>query len=114
MEGGVVHEPLHAAASIAGVCDATVVSELDVEIYLKVRFRDSRKWEQWHGHEEIILEDYLRVSFAIMKISPRSDLRCDSHYRHKTPRLMSVSCSCLLFRSRSRLMHGSGNESGCH
>ena len=49
--------------------------ELDVEIYLMVCFIDSRKWEQWHGHGEIILEDYLRVSFALMEISPRSDLR---------------------------------------
>ena len=114
MEGGVIHEPLQAAASVGGVCDAAVVSELDVEIYHKVWFRNSRKWKQWHGHVEIILEDYLRVSFAVMEILPRSDLRCGSHHRHNSPRLMPVSCSCLLLRSRSRQMHGSGNESGCH
>ncbi len=114
VEGGIVHEPLQAAASVVRVCDTAVVSEFDVEIYLKVRFRDSRKWEQWHGHVEIILKGKFRVSFAVMKISPKSDLRCGSHHRHKTPRLMSVSCSCLLFRSRLQLMHGSGNESGCH
>ena len=111
VEGGIVHEPLQAA----GVCDTAVESKLDVEIYQKVRFRDSRKWEQWHGHGEIILEHYLRVSFAIIKISLRSDLRCssDSH-PHITPRLMSVSCSCLLPHSISRLRHGSGNGSGRH
>lgn len=116
MEGGIVHKPLQAAFAIAGVCGGAVVSEVDMEIYRDVRFRDSCKWEQWHGHVEIILEDYDRVSFARLIVPLRSDLRCGNHdrLRHMALQLMSVSCSCLLPRSRSWLMHGSGNESGCH
>ena len=114
VEGGIVHEPLPAAFAVVEVSGGAVVSEVDVEIDLMVLIRNSRKWKQWHGHGEIILEDCLCVSFAIMIVSPRSDLRCGSHCRHNTPRLMSVSCWCLLPRSRSRLMHGAGNESGLH
>ena len=52
VEGRVVHEPLQAA----GFAVAGVAMELDVEINRKdVCIIDSRKWEQRHGHGEIIL-----------------------------------------------------------
>ena len=107
VEGRVVHEPLQAAVSVA-----TIGMEVNVEINVKeVCFIDSRKWEQWHGHGKIILEDDLSVSFALWEIPPRSDLHYGSHYRHKICRLISVSYS-VRFRSRSRQELGFGSESG--
>ena len=110
MEGRVVHDPLQAAVLTVG----TVVNKVDMEINLMVCVIDSRKWEQWHGHGKIILEDYLSLSFALKEISPRSDLHYSSHYRHKICQLISVSYSGLLFRSRSRQELGSENKSGCY
>ena len=110
VEGRVVHDPLQAAVFTV----ATVVFEVDVEINRMVCIIDSRKWEQWHGHGKIILEDHLSVSFALRETPPRSDLHSGSHYRHNTFRLISVAWSGLLFRSRSRQELGSGSESGCY
>lgn len=60
VEGRVVHEPLQAAIRVSSI--GAVVSEIDVEIYRKVRVGHSWERVQWLGHVERVLGNSFCVS----------------------------------------------------
>ena len=60
VEGRVVHEPLQAAILVSSV--GAVVSEIDVEIYRKVRVGHSWERVQWLGHVERVLGNSFCIS----------------------------------------------------
>ena len=63
VEGRVVHEPLQASILVMSV--GAIVSEIDVEIYRKVRVGHSCERVQWRGHVERILG----ISFCVSLLS---------------------------------------------